>query len=153
MNYQILKADISDAQAILDIQRAAYQIEAELYDNFDIPPLTETLEDLEDQFSDYTILKAVVDDKLVGTVRAYEDEGICHIGRLAVDPAMHRQGIGTALMNAIEQEFYADSYELFAGEKSVNNIKLYEKLGYEIFKTGSVVCGDVKVYYMRKEAL
>lgn len=150
MKYKISKANIGDAKEILDLQKLAYQLEAQIYDDYCIPPLKQTLEELKNQFNDHVILKVVAMGKIVGTVRAYEKDGICYIGRLAVDPNMHNQGLGTALMNAIELEFDVKTYELFAGHKSEKNIYLYKKLGYETYKTGSVVCGDVSVYFMRK---
>lgn len=150
MKIQIEKANISDAQAILELQKLAYRLEAEIYDDYCIPPLKQTVEELQKQFGDHVILKAVLNDKIIGTVRAYEKDGICHIGRLAVDPVMHNQGLGTALMQAIEAEFNTKIYELFAGHKSEKNLYLYKKLGYETYKTGDVGCGDVKVHYLRK---
>ena len=40
---EITTAIIEDAAAILVLQRLAYQSEAAIYDDFTIPPLTETL--------------------------------------------------------------------------------------------------------------
>ena len=72
MNYQITKADIDDAEEILKLQKLAYQIEAKRYNNYDIVPLKQTLEELENQFKDHIILKVVSDGTVIGTVRAYE---------------------------------------------------------------------------------
>ena len=98
MNYQILKAEIKDAKEILDLQKLAYEIEADRYNNYDIPPLKQTIEELKSQFKDHIILKAMSDGKIIGTVRAYEKDGTCYVGRLAVHPELQNQGIGTALI-------------------------------------------------------
>lgn len=45
-NMNIEKAEIEDLQEILDLQYLAYQSEARLLNNMDIPPLKQTLEDV-----------------------------------------------------------------------------------------------------------
>ena len=40
---QILRADISDMAEIRDLQKLAYQTEAILYNDWTIPPLTQTI--------------------------------------------------------------------------------------------------------------
>ena len=71
MNQEIGPAIIEDAEAILTLQRLAYQSEAAIYDDFTIPPLTETLEDLTARFHDRRFLKAVEDGQIVGSVRGF----------------------------------------------------------------------------------
>lgn len=150
MNYQILKAENTDAEEILKIQKLAYQIEAQRYKNYNIAPLTQTLEEFKDQFKNHTILKAVSDGKIIGTVRAYNENGTCYVGRLAVNPDMQNQGIGTALMKEIEKQYNSKRYELFVGSKSDNNIYLYQKLGYNIYQRNKYECGDIKIFHMEK---
>lgn len=150
MKYQIEKANINDAKEILKIQKLAYQIEAKRYNNYDIPPLKQTLEELENQFKNHIILKAVSNGKIIGTVRAYEINGTCYVERLAVHPDMHNQGIGTALMKEIEKQYNPKRYELFVGSKSDNNIHLYQKLGYNIHHKNKYECGDIEIFYMDK---
>jgi ribosomal protein S18 acetylase RimI-like enzyme len=150
MDYQILKAEITDAEEILNIQKSAYRVEAQRYDNYDITPLKQTLEELQNQFTDHVILKAVSNGRTVGTVRANGKDGTCYIGRLAVLPDLHMQGIGTALMKEIEKYFAPKRYELFVGSKSDNNIRLYQKLGYTIYKKDCYECGGIEIFYMEK---
>ena len=75
-----------------------------------------------------------MDDKIVGSVRAYTDENNkCHIGRLVVHPEYRRKGIGNELMNAIEKEFKNSSlFCLFTSKASAPTVKLYTQLGYVI---------------------
>ncbi len=127
----IVSATIDDAPAILDLQRLAYQAEAILYDDWSIPPLTQTLAELRAEFTDWKILKASHGNRIIGSVRAIERNGICSIGRLMVHPQHQRQGIGGRLMQTIESMFpEAAKFELFTGSKSEGNIRLYERLGY-----------------------
>ena len=53
-------------------------------------------------------------------------------------------------MKAIEACFQPERFELFTGSKSDNNIHLYQKLGYTIYKTDDYECGDIQSSYMGK---
>jgi ribosomal protein S18 acetylase RimI-like enzyme len=132
-------ADVNDAEAILKLQRTAYQSEAKLYNDSEIPPLIETLSQLRALFSNHIFLKATVNGKIVGSVRANIHKGSCHIGRLFVDPECQNRGIGTQLLAEIERKYPScRRFELFTGIKSQRNIQLYEKAGYKAYKTESV---------------
>jgi ribosomal protein S18 acetylase RimI-like enzyme len=131
----ITLASVDDSAEILDLQKLAYQSEAAIYNDFGLPPLTETLDDFRSRFNNRVVLKAIDQGRIIGSVRAYQDGKTCHIGRLVVHPDRQRQGIGTQLMNRIEAAFGAvERFELFTGHKSENAIRLYERLGYRIFK-------------------
>ncbi len=147
---KILKATIEDSEEILSLQKIAYRIEAERYNDYNISPLTQTLKEIKTQFDNHIILKAVSGNKIIGTVRAYEENATCYVGRLAVDPEMQNRGIGTALMKEIEKYYKPKRFELFVGSKSDNNIHLYKKLGYHIFKKSKYECGDIEIYFMEK---
>ncbi len=131
----IVKALIEDAAPILELQRIAYHSEALIYDDFSIPPLLQTLEEIRKEFTTNTALKAVLDNQLVGSVRAWEKDGTCYVERLIVHPDFQGRGIGMNLMGEIERVFCnAKRFELFTGHKSERNILLYSKLGYQAFK-------------------
>lgn len=125
------KAQADDAEPILALQKLAYQSEAELYDDFTIPPLRQTLEEMVRDIQTQHVLKACKGDQIVGSVRAMIKEDACAIGRLIVHPDYQRQGLGTRLMNEIETLFSdAGRFTLFTGHKSDGNIRLYQRLGY-----------------------
>jgi hypothetical protein len=50
MEIPIIKASLEDAAQILALQKVAYQSEAALYNDWTIPPLTQTLPQLEAEF-------------------------------------------------------------------------------------------------------
>lgn len=128
---KILPADKSDLKDILDLQYLAYRSEAERYNDFTIPPITQTLPELLEESKDSLILKAVKGEKILGSVRARINESICKIGRLIVHPDFQRQGLGTRLLQEIEDSLpQAEEFELFTGSNSSDNLKLYEKSGY-----------------------
>ena len=137
MNIEVATAQ--DAQSILELQKLAYVSEAEIYNDYDIDPLTQTLDSLQGAFEKQVFFKVSVNDKIVGSVRGYVDNGTCYIGRLIVHPEFQNQGIGKQLMNKIESFFkYAERYELFTGHRSERNLYLYQKLGYSAYKTEQV---------------
>ena len=137
MNVQRATAD--DASEILALQKLAYQSEADLYGVYDIPPLTQTLAEMEADLERQVVPKIVQEDHVVGSVRAYEKEGACHIGRLIVHPNHQNRGLGTRLLHEIEAAFpRAERYALFTGHKSERNLYLYGKLGYTEFNRETV---------------
>lgn len=131
----ITEASVADAQEILDLQKLAYQSEAEIYNDFSLSPLTQTLEELKEDFRDKIFLKSIMHDKIVGSVRAYVENDTCHVGRLVVHPNYQNYGLGRKLMHKIHTRF-ADSarFEVFTGDKSRRNIYFHQRLGYKIFK-------------------
>jgi ribosomal protein S18 acetylase RimI-like enzyme len=131
----ISRSGREDAKAILDLQKLAYQSEAQRYNDFTIPPLVQSLENLEAEYQTHVIIKVVMDGVIIGSVRAYDEKGTCHIGRLIVHPACQNKGIGRQLMDRIEKAFPdALRFELFTGLESGKNLSFYQKLGYHIFR-------------------
>lgn len=144
-------AAIQDAEKILELQKIAYQREADLYHDNKIPPLTQTLEQIRSDFKSQVFLKAVDQNRIVGSVRARDDGRTCYIGRLIVHPDRQGNGIGTRLMAQIEKRFQSvERFELFTGTKSSGNIRLYERLGYRPFKEESVHPGLTLVFLEKR---
>lgn len=136
---KILKADYADLKEILELQYIAYQSEAALLNNYEIPPLKQSLSDVQREYSIGITLK-VVDDEgvIIGSLRAYKKNDTLYIGKLIVNPVHQKKGIGTALLHEIEKVQPSKRYELFTSDKSQKNIQLYEKLGYIRFKIEEV---------------
>ncbi len=129
-------AEADDLPAILALQRRAYQSEAELVGNPRIPPLLETLNELQRALRDGVFLKAVDwTGAIIGSVRGIVKDGTLHVGKLMVEPSWQGRGIGSRLLAAIEEHCPQPRYELFTSNKSVRNIALYERAGY-------VRCGE-----------
>lgn len=132
-NISISIASESDLSEILDLQKRAYVSEAAIYNDFNIPPLKQTVKEIEEEYENHTFLKAEYKGKIIGSVRAREEQSICFIGKLIVDSAVQNQGLGKKLLAAIESEFpNVIKYELFTGHKSQKNLYLYKKQGYSI---------------------
>ena len=147
----IKKAELSDIKEILKLQYLAYQSEADLFGSRDIPPLKQTLDEVVEEFNSGIILK-MVDDKntIIGSVRAKESDGTVYIGKLMVHPNHRHKGYGTMLLSEIEKCFPDKRYELFTSTRSLDNIRLYQKLGYTIFAR-KAVNDELEFVYMEKK--
>jgi len=129
-------AELKDLPAILEIQKAAFQEELAVYGPGHHPPLAENEQDLRREYFCRTILKAVDNGVLVGSVRGKMRGMTCHVTRLSVHPDHQGRGIGTALMLAVESLFRrARRFELMTGSLSSRNLYLYQKLEYRAYRT------------------
>ena len=98
---ELVRLDLSDpeiAARLLELQRSAYRVEADLVGSDDIPPLHETFEELVG--SEEVFLGALVDGLVVGAVSWKIVDGTLDIHRLFVDPPHFRRGIGVELVRA-----------------------------------------------------
>ncbi|WP_303838793.1 GNAT family N-acetyltransferase [Ruminococcus flavefaciens] len=146
----ILKANRNDLQEILQLQYLAYQSEADLFGSRDIPPLKQTIDEVVEEFRSGTILKMLDDNNtIIGSVRARESDGTVYIGKLMVHPDHRHKGYGTRLLSEIEKCFPDKRYELFTSTRSLDNIRLYQKLGYSIFAR-KAVNDELEFVYMEK---
>ncbi|AVZ72001.1 GNAT family N-acetyltransferase [Streptomyces lunaelactis] len=135
MSVTISAAAAQDAEHILKLQYLCYQSEAELYGDYGIEPLTQSLDDLRAEIAQGHALVARLGDEVVASVRGRVDEGgTARIAKLIVHPRMQRHGLGGRLLDAIEEHFAgepaAKRFQLFTGHRSESNLRLYRSRGY-----------------------
>jgi Acetyltransferases len=147
---KIKNAELIDLLSILELQKLCYQENAERYNDYKIGPLVQTIYDLKEEFKNSIILKVEDDSKIIGSVRAFEKNKSCYIGRIIVHPDYQNKGIGKKLMVEIENRFpKCVRFELFTGFKDQKNIYFYQKLGYWIFKIEKVT-DNLDLIYLEK---
>lgn len=130
-------AEKRDVPEILALQKVAYQSEAEIYGDESLPTLQQTLPEIEHDFDRMIFLKAVVNGKIIGSIRGLVDGSTGHVSRVIVHPYFQRRGIGRKLVGEMEKAFppQVTRLEGFTGHKSKRNLYIYGKLGYKVFKT------------------
>lgn len=147
----IKNAERADLPEILQLQYLAYQSEADLFGSRDIPPLKQTLDEVIEEWNSGVILKMTDDtNAIIGSVRAKEIDGTVYIGKLMVHPDHQHKGYGTMLLSEMENRFSDKRYELFTSTRSVDNIRLYQKLGYTTFAQ-KAVNDELEFVYMEKK--
>ena len=150
MFMRIEAAEAKDLDIILKLQYLAYQSEATLFGTRDIPPLKQTLDEVTEEYNNGIILKMTDDSgTIIGSVRAHEDGGTVYIGKLMVHPDHQKKGYGSLLLTRIEECFPGKRYELFTSKRSVDNIRLYKKMGYKEYKQ-EPVSEELVFVYMQK---
>jgi len=127
----IEEARSEDLPEIIALQKLAFRREATRTGDWGMPAQTQTVEQLAAEMPSLKLIVIRDAGKIIATGRASFESDTVHIGRLAVAPERQGQGFGTRLINALEASFpNANRYEIFTSEGSIDNIKLYERLGY-----------------------
>lgn len=139
----VTPARVEDAGSLYTTQQAAFVSEASLVGTLDIPPLTETVDEvraaiaasIEGPSQIWVARLGSPDGRLVGAVRGSWDateEDTWYVGRLLVAPDQQGRGIGGALMAAVEAKAppSARRFRLFTAESSRGNHRFYKRLGY-----------------------
>jgi ribosomal protein S18 acetylase RimI-like enzyme len=140
----------ADAGEVLTVQRAAFASEALIYGTADMPPLTQTLEELRAELADAKGWVARVGPRLVGAIRYRDTDDLLLIGRIAIAPDLQGLGIGRTLLEAAERDSRASEAELFTGSLSEANVRLYESCGYRIADRVDQGDGTTQLF-MRKQ--
>jgi ribosomal protein S18 acetylase RimI-like enzyme len=133
---RVARATVVDAERILALRKLAFQSQAELYEDFNLPPLLQTLEEMQAEFETHIVLKATREDVIIGSVHGIMADGVCQVGRLVIEPDLQGQGIGRLLLQEIERAFpAARAFQLFTGHRSEPGLHLYRRLGYEEYRS------------------
>ncbi|WP_405441593.1 GNAT family N-acetyltransferase [Streptomyces avidinii] len=156
MSVTISAAAAEDAEQIFKLQYLAFQREAELYGNYLIQPLTQSLDSLKGELATDTVLVARLGDEIVGTVRGNVDEdGIAKIAKLCVHPRLQGHGLGARLLRAVEEALAGpgttNRFRLHTGHKSESNLRLYRKAGY-VQVGGRTASDGVRLVILEKDA-
>lgn len=147
----INRANQNDIPEILALQKIAYRSQAEIYGDDSVPALGQTLEQITAEFEKTIFIKAVVNGKIIGSIRGRLEGDVAHISRVVVHPYFQGKGLGTRLIQQVEQELGdVRVFEAYTGHQSAQNLHLYGKLGYREVRTEPFT-STVNWVYLQKE--
>ncbi|MFI8436433.1 GNAT family N-acetyltransferase [Streptomyces sp. NPDC079020] len=156
MSVTISAATTGDVEQIFKLQYLCFQSEAELYDNYRIDPLVQTLESVRGEVAADVVFVARLGEEVVGSVRGFTDQdGTGQISRLCVHPRLQGHGLGARLLRAAEAGLAegrsATRFRLHTGHRSENNLRLYRRAGYA--QVGDATGADgVRMILLEKDA-
>jgi len=143
----IVEASEADLEGVLKLQYLCYQTEAQRYDFYEIPALTQTLDSLREDLRTQVLLVVKLGDEVIASVRGAHAGDHFHIGRLVVHPRVQRQGLGTRLLAAVEERAGdVPRFELFTGHRSEEFLGVYLKSGYQESRTEEISPALTLVY-------
>jgi ribosomal protein S18 acetylase RimI-like enzyme len=128
----IKKIDIrllSVAEKVLELQKSSYQVEADIIDFYDIPPLKDDIVKLmkcNEEFWAYFVNK-----KIVGIISFKTSKSVLDIHRLAVHPDFLRREIASDLLDFIENMESINNVVVCTAKNNKPAINIYLKKGYK----------------------
>lgn len=126
--------DPDDLAELVVLQRCCWTSEAIVNETLDIPALRETATEVLEWTTTWATFVVRRSGRLVGAVRGRSEGSDWQVGRLMVAPDLVGQGIGSWLLNHIEEVAPPSTvrYILFTGSKSTRNIAIYQRAGYRL---------------------
>ncbi|MBO4206636.1 GNAT family N-acetyltransferase [Micromonospora echinofusca] len=135
-----VRHDDAVAHRVLQLQRAAYAVEATLIGSDGIPALHETVDGL--RTAPERWLGAHDTDGLAGAV-AYNrpDDATLDICKLVVAPRAFRRGVATALLDALDAAEPAGRTVVSTGAANTPALRLYQRRGFVAVREVEVAPG------------
>ena len=144
MKIEFRKADVSDAELLVDIYNASFLADYIRYG--ECPAYGKTKEVMVQSIIDFSKFLILCDDRPVGCIACKEEgDGLYEVGCLCVVPEFQGKGIGTAAM-AFARSHFSDwkRFTLVTPADKEENVRFYtEKCGFAI--TSVETDGNVKV--------
>lgn len=138
MNMVTLKpAGLEDAEALLAVQKLAFNALLEKYQDYDTNPAMELLLNLRRKLSERDYYFILLDGREVGYVGVKHTESALHITPIGIMPECQGRGVGHKAMLLLE-ELYPENQRWSLGTilQEPGLCRFYESLGYR--RTGEV---------------
>ena len=132
--FAVVKADFEDLPEILAVQKLAFVQEAERCQDFNIQPLTETLQEVEQQYQKGTVILKAVNhvQTIIGSIRGRLENDTVYVSKLSVHPASQNQGVGSSLLHHLELFFPNCNFSLFTNKDNPKNLAFYQTNGFYV---------------------
>lgn len=119
------------ATAIWQLRQAAYGVEAEFLGVGNFPPLQKSRSEIESDVSQYYAIESA--GELLGLVELEscgQHEGAITLASLLVEPVLHRQGVGSALLAFIQDLSWIRQIEVETSALNDPALSFYRKQGF-----------------------
>ncbi|MCJ8345066.1 GNAT family N-acetyltransferase [bacterium] len=131
--------DLEQAKKLHELQMRSYQIEADLLNYPNLPPLLELVEDIVADQDQY--LTAMCLQEICGFLAYKESSNVVEIDKVVVDPKYFRKGVASLLLeNLIIKTGYAKDILVSTGTLNLPAIALYKKYDFQL--VDQFVVGD-----------
>ena len=138
----IQRATASDVDAMHGIQMRAFEEEGRRCGTQALPPLQETRASIAAHVESEIALVARDGRTVVGCVRGLRRGAVCTVRALVVEPSRHGQGIGAALLRALEAGLVGvERIELTTNTVMERNVAFYERHGYRVHGRTALMAG------------
>jgi ribosomal-protein-alanine acetyltransferase len=100
-------------------------------------------------------LKAQAADKIIGFISVEENlfDIVAWVSMVGVAPGYRRQGVGKALLNAVENQTRRAIIQLCVRKSNQTAINLYEKMGYQKIDTRENYYADNEAAFVMRKNL
>lgn len=140
--------NLNSANDVLQLQLLSYKVEADLIGFYEIPPLKDTIESL--QQCGETFFGYYIDNELGGAISYKNENGELDIHRLMVHPNHFRKGIAGELLQYIQtNEVGFETIIVATGSKNAPAVKFYQYNGFQITEERTVAEG-VSLTFFKK---
>ena len=146
------RANEADAEALLEVQKAAFSPLLERYQDYNFNPCSETIERIKENITRGFFYKIVVSGKLAGGIMVHQLEGLKWKLRIIfIAPEFQGLGISQAAIKEMEiRHSDINEWELETPHDLYMNHHIYEKAGYMRTKEIKPVNDKLALVHYRK---
>lgn len=155
MELQLIRANVSDAELICNLQKEAFAELLEKYQDFDTNPGNESVDSiimrLEQPSTYFYLLK--LNEDIVGAIRVVDSKNLTankRISPIFVMPQHRNKGIAQQAILAVEKIHGSNNWELATILQEKGNCYLYEKLGYRTTGGTKVINDKLTLVFYQK---
>jgi len=131
----IRQAVVSDAPEIHALLQKAFREYADIIGVKEVEALRESVSDIEYEITNNTVFAAMVDNKIIGTIRIEILDDEAYISRFAVDSYFRNMGVGESLMNLADKFLMSKGIKkafLYTASHHMNLVRFYYARGFYI---------------------
>ena len=153
MNVHLVKAELSDSEEVLKIQKICFAPHLERYQDFETSPVMTSHEEVQRWIQNENFYKIYLDNLWVGSinVRKLDELGNYKLHIINVLPEFQNKGIGQKAIKLAEGLFPdATSWVLDTLEDMPDNRHVYEKMGYSFTGKTEKVNDKLTIVFYQK---